>query len=175
MKVRDDLILISSSDRNGGIGKDNALLMRIPEDMRHFREQTVGQTVLVGRKTLETFKDGKPLPNRDTIVLSATPGYGVEGAQVAADLKSLFDLLEAVKTRIYVIGGASVYRDLIGFCSRAIITRFDAEWEADAHLPDISQETGWICLDAGDWKDSEKGIRYRIQEYIRHTPQDPHQ
>ena len=169
MKVRDDLILIASTDRNGGIGKDNALLMRIPEDMRHFRAQTVGQTVVVGRKTLESFKDGKPLPDRDTIVLSATPGFQIEGAAVASGLKELFELLDGVKTRIYVIGGESVYRDLVGFCSRAFITRFDAEWEADAHLPDLSPESGWLCLNEGEWKDSEKGIRYRIQEYARHV------
>ena len=167
MKVRDDLILIASSDRNGGIGKDNRLLMRIPEDMRHFRAQTLGQTVIVGRKTLESFKDGKPLPDRDTIVLTRQAGYAVPGARVADGIKALFDLLAPVETRIYVIGGESVYRELVPFCARAFITRFDAEWEADARLPAISPDEGWVCVDEGTWDMSEKGIRYRIQEYAR--------
>lgn len=168
MQIRDDMILIASTDRNGGIGKDNALLMRIPEDMRHFRTQTLGQTVIVGRKTLETFKEGRPLPDRHTVVLSTEPGLKVEGAVVASNLHELFEILKGDRGRIYVIGGASVYRQLIGFCHRAILTRFDSEWEADAHLPEMSQETGWVCVDQGEWAISEKGIRYRIQTYERH-------
>ena len=167
MKVRDDLILIASSDRNGGIGMENRLLMRIPEDMRHFRSQTLGQTVVVGRRTLESLKDGKPLPDRDTIVLSRREDFMVEGARVAAGLKELFDMLAPIRTRIYVIGGASVYRELAPFCGRAFITRFDGEWEADAHLPDMSAADGWLCVDEGAWRMSEKGVRYRIQEYER--------
>ncbi len=168
MRLRDDLILIASSDVNGGIGKDNQLLLRIPEDMRHFREQTLGQTVIVGRKTLMSFKDGKPLPGRNTIVLSSQPGYAVEGASVANNLHALFDMLDGVREKLYVIGGESVYRLLVGFCNRALITRFDQAWEADAYLPDISSNTGWICVSEGEWVKSEKGIRYRIQEYERH-------
>ncbi len=167
MKVRDDLILISSADRNGGIGKDNRLLMRIPEDMRHFRAQTLGQTVIVGRRTLESFKEGKPLPDRDTIVLSRQEGCQVAGARVVAGLKELFEMLAPVRTRIYVIGGESVYRELVPFCARAFITRFDAVWEADAHLPELSVADGWVCVDEGVWVMSEKGVRYRIQEYAR--------
>lgn len=168
MQIRDDLILIASTDCNGGIGRDNALLMRIPEDMRHFRAHTLGQTVIVGRKTLASFKDGRPLPDRNTVVLSSQPGLQVDGAVVAANLHELFDVLQGDKSRIYVIGGASVYQQLIGFCQRVILTRFDNVWEADAHLPEISAQTGWICVEEGAWQQSEKGIRYRIEEYERH-------
>lgn len=167
MMTRDDLILLASADAAGGIGKDNALLVRVPEDMRHFREHTVGQTIIVGRKTLASFKNGEPLPNRKNVVLSATPGYHVEGATVAKNIPELFEILNGVQGRIYVCGGESVYRALIGFCGRAVITRFDASHDADAFLPDISRETGWLCLDEGEWKTSENGIRYRIQEYGR--------
>ena len=168
MQIRDDLILIASTDRNGGIGRENALLMRIPEDMKHFRAHTLGQTVIVGRKTLHSFKDGRPLPDRNTVVLSAQPGFQVEGAVVAANLHELFDIIQTDRSRIYVIGGESVYRQLIGFCNQAILTRFDAEWEADAHLPDISPDTGWLCVEQGEWLESVKGIRYRMETYERH-------
>lgn len=168
MQIRDDLILIASTDRNGGIGRENALLMRIPEDMRHFRSHTLGQTVIVGRKTLQSFKDGRPLPDRNTVVLSTQAGFLVDGAVVAANLHELFDIIQTDRSRIYVIGGESIYRQLVGFCNRAILTRFDAEWDADAHLPDISPGTGWVCVDEGEWRDSEKGIRYRIETYERH-------
>ena len=167
MLERNDLILLASADAAGGIGKGNALLVRIPEDMRHFREHTVGQTIIVGRKTLESFKNGQPLPNRTNVVLSAIPGYQMEGATVVRNLQELFECLNGVHGRIYVCGGESVYRALVGFCGRAVITRFDASYDADAFLPDISRETGWPCLDEGEWKTSENGIRYRIQEYER--------
>jgi dihydrofolate reductase len=167
MPARNDLILLASADAAGGIGKNNGLLVRIPEDMRHFREHTVGQTIIVGRKTLETFKNGRPLPDRLNIVLSATIGYRIEGAAVVRNLQELFQCLDGIGGRIYVCGGESVYRELEGFCSRAIITRFDATCGADAFLPDISRESGWLCVCEGEWETSEKGIRYRIQEYER--------
>lgn len=169
MITRDDLILLASADAAGGIGKGNALLVRIPEDMRHFREHTVGQTIIVGRKTLASFKNGQPLPDRTNVVLSATPGYRMEGATVARNLPELFEILNGVHGRIYVCGGESVYRALIGFCGRAVITWIDASHDADAFLPDISRESGWLCLGEGEWKTSESGIRYRIQEYERLT------
>jgi dihydrofolate reductase len=168
MQIRDDLILIASTDRNGGIGHKNSLLMRIPEDMRHFRAHTLGQTVIVGRKTLASFKDGRPLPDRQTVVLSRQPGLVVPGAVVAANLHELFDVIQGDRHRIHVIGGASVYAQLLPFCRQAILTRFDGEWEADAHLPDISPQTGWVCVDEGAWAMSEKGIRYRMETHERH-------
>ncbi len=167
MLTRNDLILLASADAEGGIGKSNALLVRIPEDMRHFREHTVGQTIIVGRKTLESFKNGLPLPNRTNIVLSATPGYRVEGAAVVRNLQELAECLDDIRGRVYVCGGESVYRVLIGYCSRAIITRIDATYGADAFLPDISRESGWLCVSEDEWKTSENGIRYRIMEYQR--------
>ena len=167
MLIRDDLILIASTDAKGGIGKSSGLLVRIPEDMRHFAGHTIGQTIIIGRKTLASFKNGVPLPNRMNIVLSNNPDFRVVGATVVRNLHELFDCLQGVRGRIYVCGGESVYRSLVGFCSRAIVTRFDLTCDADAFLPEISRETGWLCLDNGEWKMSEKGIRYRIQEYER--------
>lgn len=169
MRIRDDFTLIAATDSMGGIGKDNKLLARVPEDMRHFKEHTLGQTVVVGRKTFLGFKDAKPLPDRTNIVLSSDYSFHPDGCVVAHNLHELFDLVHEAGKRIYVVGGESIYRQLIGFCNRATITRFSATFEADTYLPEVSANTGWICIEEGEWKTSSGGIRYRFQEFIRQS------
>ena len=105
--------------QNWGIGKDGDLLVSIPTDLRRFRALTTGKTVIYGRKTLLTFPHARPLPNRENWILSATPGFSVPGAAV---FPSLAALQEAMRTRpadsLCLIGGASVYRALLPWCTR---------------------------------------------------------
>ena len=105
--------------QNWGIGRDGDLLVSIPTDLRRFRALTTGKTVIYGRKTLLTFPHARPLPNRENWILSATPGFSVPGAAV---FPSLAALQEALRTRpadsLCLIGGASVYRALLPWCSR---------------------------------------------------------
>ena len=109
--------------QNWGIGKDGDLLVSIPTDLRRFRALTTGKTVIYGRKTLLTFPHARPLPNRENWILSATPGFSVPGAAV---FPSLAALQEALRTRpagsLCLIGGASVYRALLPWCSRVLLT-----------------------------------------------------
>ena len=104
--------------QNWGIGRDGDLLVSIPTDLRRFRALTTGKTVIYGRKTLLTFPHARPLPNRENWILSATPGFSVPGAAV---FPSLAALQEAMRTRpadsLCLIGGASVYRALLPWCS----------------------------------------------------------
>ena len=110
--------------QNWGIGKDGDLLVSIPTDLRRFRALTTGKTVIYGRKTLLTFPHARPLPNRENWILSATPGFSVPGAAV---FPSLAALQEALRTRpadsLCLIGGASVYRALLPWCSRVLLTQ----------------------------------------------------
>ena len=109
--------------QNWGIGKDGDLLVSISADLRRFRALTTGKTVIYGRKTLLTFPHARPLPNRENWILSATPGFSVPGAAV---FPSLAALQEALRTRpadsLCLIGGASVYRALLPWCSRVLLT-----------------------------------------------------
>jgi len=167
MQIRDDLILIASADKNGGIGKNNTLLQRFEEDMRHFACHTTGHIIIVGRKTLESFPKGQPLPNRRHFVLSKNPDFSIAGVEVVHNLSDLLKAIESIRDKIYVCGGESVYKELLPFCNRAIITEIDDTFEADAYLPDILNNPEWICMKPGEWALSKKGIHYRIQEYER--------
>ena len=96
---------IAAVDKNWAIGNKGALLVSIPADHKFFKNETIGRTVILGRKTLETFPGAKPLPGRRNIILSRNPDYKVQGADIAHSKEELFKMLEGTDTDdVYVIG-----------------------------------------------------------------------
>ena len=173
--MKQEVVLISSADNAWGIGKDNRLLYSVPEDLRRFRELTTGNTIIYGRKTLESFPKGAPLRDRRNIVVSS--GYVSDRpdllvARTPEDALRLALENDPYKTRtVFVCGGASIYRQLLPYCHAAYITRFDAETEgADARLPNLDLEDGWSKTSWTGWKESVTGIRYSYVIY-RHNPE----
>jgi len=164
-RFRCDLILIASADRNWGLGYKNRLLKRIPEDLKRFSMLTRGNMIVVGRKTLESFKDSRPLPDRINVVLTRDSGYQCPGAVVVHDLEELMAAIADFPGKVYVCGGESVYRLLLDYCSLALITRIDAEFEADTHLPDLDSDSRWIREETGKWQQSSAGISFRYDTY----------
>ena len=161
------MILIAAADKNLGIGKDNSLLVSIPEDMRFFRETTSGNVVVMGRRTLESFPGGRPLKNRVNIVLTRNKDYENEGAVIVHTLDELKNVLEAHKDKdIYVIGGGSVYEQLLPLCDRAYITRIEKAFDADTYLPDIDGDPAWHIYEQSELFEHE-GIPYRFVKYKR--------
>lgn len=132
--------LIVAVDQNWAIGKDGDQLIYIPEDLKRFKSLTTGHPVILGRKTLATFPGGRPLKGRDNLILSATPGYQVEGAKVYPDLASL--LAEAPEDA-FVIGGESVYHALLPYCDTAYVTKIHAEFPADRYFPNLDEDPAW--------------------------------
>lgn len=136
--------LIVAVDRNWAIGKDNELLVRIPRDMKYFREATTGKVVVLGRKTLAGFPNGEPLKNRTNIVLSRDEHLRIKGARV---VHSVEECLEHVKNYapgdVYVIGGESVYRALLPYCTIAEVTYIDHAYEADTYFPNLDEDPDW--------------------------------
>jgi dihydrofolate reductase len=165
--VRKNLILIASADRNWGIGNDNKLLKRIPEDMKRFAAFTKGNMIIVGRRTLETFKDKKPLNDRVNVVLTHDRHYTCEGAVIVHDLDELMRTAADFEGSVYVCGGETIYRQLLPYCDRALITRIDDTFEADAHLPDLDKEDGWTLVKEEPWQESSTGVRFRFVDYKR--------
>jgi dihydrofolate reductase len=165
--MRNDLILIASADQNWGLGKNNKLLKRIPEDLKRFSELTVGNIIIVGRKTLESFKDKKPLPGRINVVLTRDESYSCEGAVIVHDLDSLSEAIEDFDGKVYVCGGESLYRQLLRYCSKALITRIDEVFPADAYLVNLDKTEGWIKTFEGEWQESRSGVRFRYADYER--------
>lgn len=163
-------ILIASADVNWGIGLQNHLLARIPEDMNFVSGKTKGKVIVMGRKTLESFPGGKPLPNRLNIVLTQNRNYTADGAVLVHSMEELLEYVGSIKGEIYVFGGESIYRQLIPYCTRAYITRIGEKFKADAFLPSFDDFKEWKLVKEEGWKKSKTGIDYQFTEYIRVTP-----
>ena len=136
--------LIAAVDNNWSIGNKGRLLVSIPSDMKFFRQTTTGKVVVLGRKTLETFPGGQPLKNRTNIILTGNPDFKVKDAIVVHGMEALLDELKNYPSEdIYIIGGESVYRQLLPYCDKAHITRIDMNYEADAHFPNLEEDPEW--------------------------------
>lgn len=159
--------LIVAVDKNWAIGNKNELLVRIPNDHKFFREETTGKVVVLGRKTLETFPQGLPLKNRTNIILSTDQSYHVKDAIV---VHSVEELLEEVKQYdsqdVYIIGGESVYRQMLPYCDVAHITRIDKAYDADAYFPDLDKMPEWKVT-AESEEQTYFDIEYTFVKYER--------
>ena len=136
--------LIACVDNNWAIGKNNQLLVRIPADMKFFRETTTGKVVVMGRKTLESFPNGQPLKNRTNIVLTHNRNYKVKDAIVVYSVEELNEELKKYPSEdIYIIGGESIYEQFVDACDVAHITKVDYAYDADAHFPNLDEKPEW--------------------------------
>ncbi|MCI5900225.1 MAG: dihydrofolate reductase [Firmicutes bacterium] len=136
--------LIVAVDQNWAIGKDNDLLVSIPNDKKTFRQMTTGRVVVMGRKTLESFPGGLPLKNRTNIVLTRNRDYHVKDAVIVHDLGELFNELEKYDTNdVYVIGGEQIYRLLLPYCDVAHLTKIEHAYEADTYFPNLDDLPEW--------------------------------
>jgi dihydrofolate reductase len=134
---------IVAVDKSRGIGKDNDLLFSILDDMKFFRSTTLNKVVVMGRKTLQSFPNSKPLKNRVNVVISSTVKE-IENAIVVPDFKALKKELEKyVDEDVFVIGGASVYNALLPYCEMAMVTKVDADGGATAFIDNLDENEGW--------------------------------
>ncbi len=135
-------------DKHWGIGKSNDLMFSLPKDMKFFRETTTGKIVVMGRNTLFSFPNGKPLKNRINIVLSPND---IDGVRTAHDLDELFEEIKKYPPDdVFVIGGASVYRTLIPYCTEVLVTKVDADGGADVFVPDLDLDPNFECFSESD-------------------------
>ena len=156
---------IVAVDRNWAIGRDNGLLFSLPGDMKHFRELTTGGTLIMGRKTLDSFPSGRPLPRRRNIVITRDPDFCREGCEAVHSPEEAI-ALAGDGSDVWLIGGGSIYRALLDRCRRAVVTRVDAAApEADAFFPDLDTLPGWKAERAGA-PITENGLTYRFVDYI---------
>ena len=159
--------LIVAVDNNWAIGNKNKLLVSIPNDMKHFREETTGKVVVLGRKTLETFPQGQPLKNRTNIILTKNPNFKVKDAIVAHSLEELLDELKNYEDEdIYVIGGDSVYKQLLPYCKVAHVTKVDHEYEADTYFPNLDKDPEWQITAESD-EQTYFDLPYQFLKYER--------
>lgn len=136
--------LIVAVDKNWAIGLGNKLLVSIPADMKFFRQTTTGKVVVMGRKTLESFPGGQPLKNRTNIVITRDANYKVKDGIVVSTIEEAVEELKKYKDEdIFVIGGESIYRQMLPYCKTAFVTKIDHAYDADTFFPNLDEMDDW--------------------------------
>ena len=136
--------LIVAVDKNWAIGLGNKLLVSIPADMNFFRQTTTGKVVVMGRKTLESFPGGQPLKNRTNIIITRDPAYQVKDGIVVSTIEEAVEELKKYKEEdIFVIGGESIYRQMLPYCKTAFVTKIDHAYDADTFFPNLDEMEDW--------------------------------
>ena len=136
---------IVAVDKNWGIGKNNDLLFSIPEDMKFFRQTTSGKVVVMGANTLRSFPNGNPLKNRTNVVLSTT--IKRDDCIIVDSLDKLLEIIKNYPEQdVYLIGGAKLYKTLLPYCEEALITKVDADGNADVFFENVDALDGWECI-----------------------------
>lgn len=159
--------VIVAVDNNWAIGNKGDLLIRIPNDHKHFREETTGKVVVLGRKTLETFPQGLPLKNRTNIILSRDKNFAVKDAIVVHSIEELLEELKKYNDEdIYIIGGDSIYNQMLPYCDVAHVTKIDHEYEADAYFPNLDKDEEWEITADSD-EQTYFDIAYEFLKYER--------
>ena len=125
--------LIAAVAENGVIGRDNHLPWHLPNDLKYFRAVTLGHPVILGRKNYESI--GRPLPGRENIVLSTDPAYRAPGCRVVPSLEAALALTEK-EPEVFIIGGATLYRQALPLVQRLYLTRVHAQVEGDVFFPE---------------------------------------
>jgi dihydrofolate reductase len=157
------IILVVAHTANRVIGRDGGLPWRLPSDMRHFRQLTIGHTVLMGRRTFESIPDAfRPLPDRRNLVLSSDPAYEAAGAESFTQLGLA---LEACGRDCFVIGGGVTYRETLPMAGRVHATEIDVELEGDTFFPELAAAE-WSCVQSSE-PIAENELTFTFRTYER--------
>lgn len=161
------MIAVLSADKNWGIGYKRDLLVRIPNDMKMFRNLTTDNVIVMGRKTLESFPNGQPLPKRVNIVMTQNPDYKAKGCVIVHNTEELMEELKNYPDKqIYVVGGESIYKELLPYCEEAYVTRIDYEYQADRYFPNLDEDGEWELYEEGE-EETFFSIEYFFNKYRR--------
>ena len=136
---------IVAVDENGAIGRQGDLLCHLPADMRHFKEMTMGHSIVMGRKTFESFPR-RPLPGRQNLVITRSAGWQYPGVTVAHSLEQAIAMAET--DTVFIIGGAQIYEQALPVVDVLHLTLIHARWaSADVYFP---------ALDPNQWQEVER-------------------
>lgn len=159
--------LIVAVDENWAIGYRGQLLVSIPSDQRFFRDETIGKTVVFGRKTLETFPGGRPLMSRNNIVLTHDTLYTNKDATVVHSIEELEDCIRGIDTdNVYIIGGQNVYEQFIDRCDTAFVTKIKFKYSADRYFPNLDEDPAWKCVSESE-ELTYYDLEYTFCKYVR--------
>jgi len=158
---------IVAVDKHWAIGQNGDLLFSLPTDMKRFRTLTTGGTVIMGRKTLDSFPGGKPLPKRRNIVITHHTDCDREGIEIVANPEAALELAGNMQDEnLWVIGGGSIYTALLSRCKRVYLTKVDTAAEApDTFFPNLDKLPGWEVESVSE-DIVENGLTFRFVDYV---------
>ena len=159
--------MIVAVDSNWAVGHKGKLLVSIPEDMQFFRRETTGKVVVMGRKTLESFPNGLPLKNRVNVVITKDKEYNVKDAIICHSIEEALEVLKQYNDEdIYVIGGESVYRQFLPYCSVAHVTKINYSYDADTYFPNLDEMDEWTIEESSDER-TYFDLEYEFVKYVK--------
>ena len=153
-------------DENWGIGREGGLLVHLSGDLKYFKQKTMGKSMVLGRKTLESFPGGKPLPGRPNLVLTRNPEYQPEGVQIFNSKEELMEYLGPDTENVFVCGGENIYRQFLEDCDQFYVTKIYDSYPADRSFPNLDEREDMEITWESEVQE-EKGIRYQFFEYTR--------
>jgi len=157
--------IISAIGKNNELGKNNEILWKLPADMKHFKEITLGHPVIMGRKTFKSI--GKALPNRKNIIITRDKNYKAENIEIAHSLEEALKLFQT-NGEIFIIGGAEIYKQAMEFADKLYITHIEAEDKnADSFFPKINLKEWGKTKSKKYIKDELNNYNLEFVEYIK--------
>ena len=166
------IITILCVDNKWGIGKQNGLLFSLPKDMKFFRETTLNHVVAMGENTLLSFPGSKPLKNRTHIVLSQDESHNYEGVENVHDFATFLSLIakHAEKEDVYIIGGASIYRQTLPYVNEILLTKVEADGKAELFFPNLDHDPFFELVSESE-PIEDNGHIIRFCKYVNKHPQ----
>ena len=158
------ITLVAAIASNNVIGKENSLPWNIPEDLKRFKQMTSGHTILMGRKTFDSI--GRPLPNRQNIVMTKNENFEQEGIKVVNDFDEALELIKESNEDVFVIGGSKIYELFEPVANSLAITRILKDFEGDAFFPDINWDL-WQIEKEEKFFDEKSNIECKLIEYSK--------
>ena len=158
------LSIIAAVAQNNIIGKDNKLVWHMPADLRYFKNTTMGHTMIMGRKTFESF--GKPLPGRRSIVVTRQKDWHYEGVEVTHSLEEAIELAPKDK-EVFIVGGAEIYRQALPLCDKMYLTVIHHDFEGDTAFPAVDFNEWELVSDIRHTADEKNKYDYSFRQYIR--------
>lgn len=155
--------LVAAMGKNRAIGLDGRMPWHLPAELQHFKRTTLGKTIVMGRKTWQSI--GRPLPGRQNIVISRSPGFVATGAEVVTSLGAAIEI--SATAEVMVIGGGQLYAQAISLAARMVLTLIEIEPEADTWFPEWNTAQ-WRQIGEQSYPADEKnGLAYRVVELVR--------
>ena len=162
--VKNELTIIAAASTNNVIGFNNKLIWNIPNDLKRFKELTLGHSVIMGRKTFESLPN--PLPKRRNIIVTKNKDYSRNGIEVTSNIEEAIDLCKS-DSQPFIIGGGEIYSQTIEIVDKIELTRVYKDYQGDAFFPDIPLDKFELTNESVNYLDDDSSTKYSFLTYIR--------